>query len=366
MKFDDQFSVPQHTVCYCKWRRLPLVLAVSLATFILFWGVRSNIDALLSYVVLLKIVLPALLLVLTGRLAFALVHAALRSGSRFAAFGLFVATLAAALVIVNARARLPWLTDMLFTLSLLLYLLLIAVLVLTIMVAFRRSNTALDLVIYFTEFFAANVNLLISTIVNSNRHIFRLTGFYKFFVILSFSFVTIPQLVMSQEASPSSELIPFMCTDDRVLLSQGNPTGLFDISRESNPFTFVNVGENSGIVYNAMGFNPEDNFLYALRMVDVDKQGNLIRIDSNGTTIDLGAVANLPQRDYISADFGPVSNILYAADPFRLYLINVQTMEATLGPRFNIGATNFIAVNNADIAYNPIDQHFYTILLRLN
>lgn len=139
MKTDDLLSVlaadtvPQQTVGQRMWRALPLALAVSLAAFILFWGLRSDIVAALGSVVVLKTVLPALLLVLAGGLAFALVHPGLRSGLRFAALGLFVATLAVALVIMIARAGLSGLTGALFTPSLLVCLLSIPVLALPVL-----------------------------------------------------------------------------------------------------------------------------------------------------------------------------------------------------------------------------------------
>ena len=67
-------------------------------------------------------------------------------------------------------------------------------------------------------------------------------------------------------------------------------TQLYSSNYGSGSVTFSPVGSQANLSYNAVGFNPNDDYLYAIE-IGTD---NLVQIDSTGTATRLGEVANLP------------------------------------------------------------------------
>ena len=92
-------------------------------------------------------------------------------------------------------------------------------------------------------------------------------------------------------ASPLAVGPAFTCTTPTSFLSQGTPTTqLFFSTYGSGTVTFSTLGPVSSSAYNALGFDPTNNYLYAITL-----GGNhLVQIDGNGGVTDLGAVTNLP------------------------------------------------------------------------
>ncbi|SIR08790.1 conserved repeat domain-containing protein [Solilutibacter tolerans] len=91
-----------------------------------------------------------------------------------------------------------------------------------------------------------------------------------------------------------------------MFLAQGSPTTLSNVNTNQNPLTFPSVG-TAGIAYNAVAFNPLDNYLYAIQV----NTTNLIRISSTGAVTNLGAVPNLPTgNNYIAGEISP-SGVFY-------------------------------------------------------
>ena len=139
MKTDDLISVlasdtvPQQTVGQRLTRSLPVALAVSVAEFAVFWGPRADLGAALGSLAVLKTVLPFLLLLLAGALAFALAHPGQRSGPRLWGLGLFAAVLCVAIVTVVVRGGGGALAGALATPSLAVCILSIPVLALPIL-----------------------------------------------------------------------------------------------------------------------------------------------------------------------------------------------------------------------------------------
>ncbi|WP_408950764.1 beta strand repeat-containing protein [Lysobacter sp. Hz 25] len=125
----------------------------------------------------------------------------------------------------------------------------------------------------------------------------------------------------------------FGVCDSRLWLEQSpgapTPTTLYQIGTNANPLTFNAVG-TAAVVYNAVGYNPADNYQYGLI---TPTSNTLVRIGSDGAAVSLGAVSGLPVATYISGAFGTAGNVLYVksnlAAGTTMYAINVTTMTAT-------------------------------------
>jgi uncharacterized repeat protein (TIGR01451 family) len=147
-------------------------------------------------------------------------------------------------------------------------------------------------------------------------------------------------------ASDTDTIQPgFGTCDSRMWLSQGSPsTQLTSIDTTTNPFTFTAVGAAAAVQYNALAYNPGDNYLYAILQTS---SNHLLRIGSDGSTIDLGAVTGLPSATYISGAFG-AANTMYVLNnslpTSALYVINTTTLTATT-------VTLSRGVSIGDIAY---------------
>lgn len=127
---------------------------------------------------------------------------------------------------------------------------------------------------------------------------------------------------------------PFTC-DARMYLSQSPintiNTTLYDIDTAANPFTFPAIGQGS-VVYNASGFNPADNYIYAISYGNAPSN-SLIRVDADGGTANLGAVSGLPAGFYNSGDFS-IGGVYYVVPAGggavnTMYAIDVGTLTAT-------------------------------------
>lgn len=109
----------------------------------------------------------------------------------------------------------------------------------------------------------------------------------------------------------------------------GAPTTLYKIDTSANPFNFVPQG-TATITYNAVGYNPIDNYQYGI----LNTSNHLVRIAADGSAVDLGAVTGLPSATYISGTFSDTGGFLYVksnvATSTATYVINVSTKTATL------------------------------------
>ncbi|KQT16763.1 hypothetical protein ASG31_10305 [Chryseobacterium sp. Leaf404] len=147
----------------------------------------------------------------------------------------------------------------------------------------------------------------------------------------------------------------FTCSPS-LYLSQypnGGPTSLYSLNSAANPFTTTLIGTSTaGMQVNAIGYNIVDNFIYGVR-TDAGNQNHLVKIDSNGNEIDLGAVTGLPTGGYNSGDFDDLGNfyvINFASTS--MYRINVSTLTAT-----SITLSRSLSVN--DIAFDKTSGLFY-------
>ena len=110
-------------------------------------------------------------------------------------------------------------------------------------------------------------------------------------------------MVVSEK--PSGVFEPFICSN-ALYLSNSNILGvgantsdmyLHSINISQNPFTFPSIGEAYGKTYNALAYNLQDNYLYAL-------YGDLlVRIDKHGNVQEVGKVEGITSQHY-SGTFG--------------------------------------------------------------
>ncbi len=169
--------------------------------------------------------------------------------------------------------------------------------------------------------------------------------------------------------------VPFTC-DDTMYFSNDAKLGvsgdedaskmwLHKINREQTPFSFDVIGDpfnksdtEIDKVYNALAYNPVDNFLYAL----VDNY--LLRIDSQGDIKKLGLVDGLPASqniNYFAGSFGlkeaDGKAYYYATKGFRreIYKIDVSTTPAKVVE--TISATEHIWT--FDIAIDATGEYLY-------
>jgi uncharacterized repeat protein (TIGR01451 family) len=122
---------------------------------------------------------------------------------------------------------------------------------------------------------------------------------------------------------------PFPAADPLVFVAQGNPTGLFTaVTDDSGTVAFAPEGPVSNLIYNAIGYNTADNYVYAYVNTGnaAIPSGSLIRIGQEGVITRVGT-ATYPAS--ISATFGPNGNFYLVGGP-GLSAINVAT-GATVG-----------------------------------
>src|SRR5262249_49267514 len=86
----------------------------------------------------------------------------------------------------------------------------------------------------------------------------------------------------------------FTCSTATAFMSENTPfstslTQLYASAYGAGSITFSPLGPRT-ISYNAIGYNPNDNYLYGIQI----GQQDLVQIDSTGTATDLGAISGLP------------------------------------------------------------------------
>jgi hypothetical protein len=99
---------------------------------------------------------------------------------------------------------------------------------------------------------------------------------------------------------------------------------------ELNPVTsvYTKIGSAYSTSYNAMGYNVEDNYLYAMGTGTTD-EAHLLRIADDGSVTDLGQPSGLPTHDYVSGDMDGTGHLLVQLSASTWYAIDVSTGTAT-------------------------------------
>lgn len=148
-------------------------------------------------------------------------------------------------------------------------------------------------------------------------------------------------------------------------VTQGKPAGAAPLPCESgfyhvvsgtlnliNPVdgTYIPIGGPQPW-YNAMGYNQEDGYLYALGTA-ASNLSHLLRIDGTGAVTDLGIPAGLPVIATVSGDFDTSGNLWVRPIWNVMYKIDVSAVTATPVP---LSANP----NGVDLVY--IDGLFYML-----
>ncbi|WP_018096262.1 DUF7507 domain-containing protein [Sinorhizobium meliloti] len=177
---------------------------------------------------------------------------------------------------------------------------------------------------------------------------------------------SVGNLVPSGSATLSVDTQPsFGACTSTMYLAQNQPTALYRFDMSSNPIAVQPVGTTSPYNYNAVAFNSRDNYLYA-----ISSSNGLLRIGSDGSVADLGAVTNLPQvagRSYNAGEIGPDGSYYVRTQVVsnELYRIDLNTKTATSVPLSQ-------ALSIADLAwhdgllYTVDNQNFTTTLYAIN
>ncbi len=147
----------------------------------------------------------------------------------------------------------------------------------------------------------------------------------------------------------------FGTCDARMFLSEGAVTNLWEVGTATNPFGLSMLGTGS-IRYNGMGYNPADNYLYAMRYNA--PSNDLLRLGSDGSTLNLGPVSGLPALYYNSGAVSPAGVYYVRGTPTgsgasnMLYAIDLTARTATT-------ITLDTAITTSDIAF--VGSTLYTV-----
>ncbi|MFT3670432.1 MAG: GEVED domain-containing protein [Pseudoxanthomonas sp.] len=117
-----------------------------------------------------------------------------------------------------------------------------------------------------------------------------------------------------------------MFLDQVSFASSPGQSTLYNVGYAGTPFTYTSLG--SGLAYNAMGYNPLDNYIYGIEW-DGTTGNELIRIGSDGSTVNLGVIAGLPVANYGAGVIAPNGDHYVSAANNILYRINIATRTAT-------------------------------------
>lgn len=133
-------------------------------------------------------------------------------------------------------------------------------------------------------------------------------------------------------------------------LGVGGPTQLHRIDTSTNPLTYPPIGAPDAIGYNAMGYDPVSNYIFATRWDAASSTYRLLRIASNGVVEDAGAIAgggiNVSGTGIASGEVG-ADGFYYLKDNAtinQLWRVDLGTRTATL-------ITLNQAIASADLAW---------------
>lgn len=120
---------------------------------------------------------------------------------------------------------------------------------------------------------------------------------------------------------------PFVCSSNFYQVISGQLKLLDPVNG-----TYTNVGSAQVDEYNAIGYNVVDNYIYGIKTTatsGVGAVGNLVRIGSDGTMTDLGAVSGLPVTGHVNASIDLNGNMYIVTGVHTVYKISLSGMTAT-------------------------------------
>ncbi|WP_374777529.1 DUF11 domain-containing protein [Streptomyces sp. NBC_01310] len=159
----------------------------------------------------------------------------------------------------------------------------------------------------------------------------------------------------------------------QVYVSFGDPDQLYTAQRGPGAVRFTPLGDPTPFLYNAIGVNPRDRFLYGTTFGGADNE--LVRFDGKGAFTNLGAIAGLPPALYISGTFDNEGNYyILADDTGEIYRVDVASRSVTgvidvpelADPALDVfdiafrggflwGSTDAGAITRIDIANESVD-----------
>ncbi|MFD0268050.1 DUF6923 family protein [Streptomyces sp. NPDC127106] len=121
--------------------------------------------------------------------------------------------------------------------------------------------------------------------------------------------------------------VPVAC-DGKIYVSFGDPNDqLATAVKGPGTVRFKRLGPPRTTLYNAIGVNPLDRFLYG---ISFGTGNELLQFDGTGAVTSLGAVAGLPPAVYISGTFDSAGNYYVLADDTgEIYQIDVDLRAVT-------------------------------------
>jgi uncharacterized repeat protein (TIGR01451 family) len=135
-------------------------------------------------------------------------------------------------------------------------------------------------------------------------------------------------------ATPASAA-PFACEESTVFVSQNQDTQLYRLVYGAGSTTFEAVGPAAGLQYNALSFNQDDGYLYAIGL-STSVRGHLLQIDSAGGVTDLGLVSGLPtgasgSNSLVTGAFDADGDLYLAENRITnvIYRVDLGTQTAT-------------------------------------
>lgn len=141
-----------------------------------------------------------------------------------------------------------------------------------------------------------------------------------------------------------------------------NTADLYRINRSVAPYTTTQIGSNISAKLNALGYNPLDNFLYAIQ----ENTSNIYQISAAGAATLIGSVSGLPARAYNSGTFDAQGNYYVTHANTNLVYRLSQSGSTWSATTLTFNAT----VNTGDIAFDPLEGVLYgllnTVLIRYN
>ena len=137
----------------------------------------------------------------------------------------------------------------------------------------------------------------------------------------------------------------------------------FDPTNNNSPLITVIPAisvNNTTINLNAIGFNIEDGYIYGMR-IDANFRNQLIRIDADGNTTQLGAVNGLPQDvldegGFNVGDFDLNGNLYVTRNNLdTVYIIDVNNFDSAPVNKVSLPQNT----NCVDFSFNPVNEKFY-------
>lgn len=143
----------------------------------------------------------------------------------------------------------------------------------------------------------------------------------------------------------------FGSCSSNMYLGVGAPTQLHRIDTSTNPLTYPPIGAPDATGYNAMGYDPASNYIFATRWDTTTSTYRLLRIGSNGSVLDTGAISgggiNAAGTGLASGEIG-ADGFYYVKDnntTNQMWRVNLGTRVATL-------ITLSQSIANADLAWS--------------